>query len=215
MADIGDAQRIIWVTETIDGESAIFRAHIAAKAQGALSDVHDAMEDFWVGLKTAPNELIGNSTLRETRVLDWVPAETQYFQTSSQGAVALTTASQIMPVQCASVITYRAVQPLGGRRQSYQNRSFLGPLRSVVVTTEGKLSAAVNAKVLAEVQDFHDAIQAVEARAGVTFASGLAVVSETLPAAHECVIVTQGQIIDTQRRRRRSLLEEPASIILT
>ncbi len=215
MADIGDAQRIIWVTETVDGETAIFRAHIAAKAQGALGDVHDAMEDFWVGMAADPNSLIANATLLETRVLDWVPAETQFFQTSSQLAVALTDASACLPVQCASVITYRAVQPLGGRRQSYQNRSFVGPLRNGVTGTDGKLTAVVNAKVLAEVQDFHDAIQAVQVRAGVTFASGLAVVSEALPAANECVIVTQGQIIDTQRRRRRSLAEDPASIILT
>ncbi len=128
MADIGDAQRLIWVIETIDGESAIFRAHCAAKAQGDLSDVHDAMEDFWVGLKTAPNQLIGNSILKETRILDWVPAETQFFQVSSQLAAALSVATAILPVQNASVVTYRAVQPLGGRRQSYQNRSFIGPV---------------------------------------------------------------------------------------
>ena len=215
MADIEDAQRIIWVLETIDGETAIFRAHIAAKASGALSDVHDAMEDFYTGLHSAPNQVLARSTLLETRILDWVPAEAQFFQVSSQLATALSNPHATLPVQCASVITYRAVQPLGGRRQSYQNRSFLGPVVATATDANGKLTAAVNAKVLAEVQDFHDAIQAVQVRTGVTFASGLAVVSEALPAANECVIVTQGQIIDTQRRRRRSLSEDPASIILT
>jgi len=213
MASIEDAQRILWVVDTVDTETAVWRMHIAKKAAGAWSFVHDAMEDFWVAMTGGSYPLLAQSSLKETKLLEWDDVQKQFFQVSSQTAVALTTTRTCLPLQCAGVLSLLSTQPFGARRQSYQNRAFLGPVGQDCVGSSGKLASTFTGQVLDDLETFHDDIEAVANASGVTFTDGLAIVSETLENANPIVEATMGNIVDTQRRRRRSLVEGRVSTI--
>ena len=215
MADIGDAFRLRWICDTIDTETATWGMACARVADADLGAVHTEMENFYTALTTGASPILAQSSLRETQILEWIPAQTRWAQKSTLTAIALDIAGSAIPMQCALVATLHANIPTGGRRQSYANRSFLGPLVVGSLETDGKVKGAYLVQTKDRIYDLHQAIINTTGLApGVILQEGLAVVSETLGEANPAVLVGVGSIVDTQRSRRRNLVEERSTLLL-
>ena len=81
------------------------------------------------------------------------------------------------------------------------------------MTADGKLATNYLNQTLGTLEALQDDLQGIANASGVTFTNGIAVVSEKLGEANPIVEANIGNIIDTQRRRRRSLVESRVSTI--
>lgn len=163
-------------------------------AASLFADVTFSMKSVhsFLGVKLAPIGTDGK----------YVPGEIAYFKEGSPVAGA-GTGGEPWPGQCALVITTRSSIPRG---RASRGRFYLPGMQGTI-GTNGKLGAGRNATILGPLKTFLD---------GVNVAANVGQVT-LMAKTGEFATVTSlecGDVVDTQRRRRRQLVESRATLAL-
>lgn len=149
----------------------------------------------YTGVKLAPIGVDGK----------YPPGEQAYegpaVTTAGTGATA-----QVWPGQCATAVTLISAKP-GGRGRASKGRIYLPPLSSTI-GSDGRITAATATRLSTGIANLLGALN------DITDLGGAAVFSSVGSGDHYPVVsVRTGTVVDTIRRRRRQMAENPTAAV--
>lgn len=206
------ANRLVWQLRDKYNEDMQFAVHAGAKEVASYSAVYTAMDAVFNSMAAA--EILGNCTLTGLVIQAWAssPGFEGFHQVDAVSRSGLIEADVDLPPQIAIVVGWRNTdsEGFGLVRQSRRNRTYVGPLRVDVQTSDGGKVSTEAAQNLSDIfEDLHDALGGVTGATGWSGVPRLAVTSPKNDLAMNANEVLVGHAFDTMRSRRQKVVEAP------
>lgn len=189
-------------------EQADFSLYWLAAAGDPLSDLVNASDAnisaLWAGIASKFQTTTSVTAVR----VDEIDVNTGHVITGLDGALpaspAGTAASTQLPLQCAAVVSLRT--PFSGA--SFRGRMYLPAMALTALDTAGTFSAGTRTAITSSLKTYINSV--------VTASTGWepVVFSRTLHSATVITKIDMGSVVDTQRRRRASLVESRTTVTI-